>query len=78
MPFPHIHPPQDAREDLAGTEEAVAGLQAQVDALMAAGEMAGDAAQQLDEAQQALEVGGGRGGHAWQGRSSTTTGLAWP
>lgn len=48
--------PQDAREDLAGSEVMVAQLQAQVDALMAAGEMAADAAAQLDEASSALGV----------------------
>ncbi|KAL4428043.1 hypothetical protein ABPG75_002132 [Micractinium tetrahymenae] len=46
---------QDACEDLAATEGAVAQLQAQVDALLAAGEMAGDAAAQLDEASQSLD-----------------------
>lgn len=51
-----LPPLQDAREDLQGTEVAVAQLQAQVDALMSAGEMAGDAAQQLDAAVAALEV----------------------
>ena len=53
---------QDARDDLAGTEVLVAQLQAQVDALMAAGEMAADAAAQLDEAGSALAVGGEGGG----------------
>ena len=57
---PPIQPPphllQDAREDLAAGEAAVNGLQAQVDALMAAGELAGEPAQQLDEALAALEV----------------------
>jgi len=55
------HTLQDAREDLAATEAAVVQLQAQVDALMAAGEMAAEVAAQLDEASQSLEVGG-RGG----------------
>jgi len=49
-------PHQDAREDLAGTEVVVAQLQAQVDALMAAGEMAAQAAAQLDDGVSALEV----------------------
>jgi hypothetical protein len=58
-PPTHPTPPpalQDAREDLAGREVAVAQLQAQVDALMAAGEMAAEAAAQLDETVSALAV----------------------
>lgn len=55
--LPNSAPPhQDAREDLAGTEVVVAQLQAQVDALMAAGEMAAQAAAQLDNGVSALEV----------------------
>ena len=48
----------------------MAQLQAQVDALMAAGEMAADAADQLDQAVQALEARAAllRGERRWSGR----------
>ncbi|PSC75984.1 nuclear cap-binding subunit 1 [Micractinium conductrix] len=45
---------QDAREDLAATENAVRSLQAQVEALLAVGEPAADAASQLEQASAAL------------------------
>lgn len=46
---------QDACEDLAATEAEVGRLQGQVEALMSAGEMAGEAAAQLDELSAGLE-----------------------
>ncbi len=47
---------QDAREDLAAVELAVTQLQAQLDALAAAGEVTAEVAGQMEEAMQALEV----------------------
>ena len=70
LPHSALLSTQDARDDLAGTEVLVAQLQAQVDALMAAGEMAADAAAQLDEAGSALAVGGEGGG--WDDACSST------
>lgn len=55
-PPPHTHTLQDACEDLAATEAEVGRLQGQVEALMSAGEMAGEAAAQLDELSAGLEV----------------------
>lgn len=58
---PALALPQDAREDLVESEAAVAQLQAQVDALVAAGEMAAEVAAQLEEDLGALQVGVCRG-----------------